>query len=166
MEKHVYVADGGGEKIWEDCSIALFAHWGGEDFQKLVDRFYKEFYGNMKESECMPIDRREPSNVVLNFIYWLRTIGEIEYPVRSSYYLGKDFHDGDCSDNGCYDFDAKTGKLIRIMKDSYKDDKWHVIEGENIEHWSHRYDEDSPEEKLYGYGSGFLESLPEVKPNH
>jgi len=138
----------------ERISIAVFAHWGGTHFPRLAEAYFKDFYTEIPPDVMWPITRKDPDNAILNFIYWLKERGGIDYPVQSNYYLGKDFKDGDCSDNGCYDFDVDTGKIMRIIQYDWEQKRYISVEGEeNLEKWQHRYDDDFDND-------GFLRSLP------
>lgn len=88
-------------------SVALFNHWGGREFvNEALD--YLSALNERPDSALMPLDRKEPCYVMVDFIRWLtKDMGRVE----SSLYLGKDSWDGDNSDNGHYVIDLETGRF-------------------------------------------------------
>jgi hypothetical protein len=91
----------------EDESVALFNHWGGEDFVDVVKGFLAELATHLKKdgkfTDYTPLDRLEPQTIMLNFVLFLGRISVANY-LTHSFYLGKDRNDGDNSDNGHYLF--------------------------------------------------------------
>lgn len=94
---------------WE--SVALFSHWGGMDFVNLARQYVLELRSEQTTSSVLhaldsgktraitayPLDRLEPDTVMVDFIRYL-TRGMDR--VKSDYYLGRDWEQGDNSDNG------------------------------------------------------------------
>lgn len=85
-------------KKGEEESVALFSHWGGEEFVDLAEKYT----ACLKKRPCvkngsMPLDRLEPATVMVDFI---RFVTKDEKEITSDYYLGRDKNDGDNSDNG------------------------------------------------------------------
>ena len=74
-------------------SVALFHHWGGMEFVEIA----REYVQQLPQGWTMPIDRREPQTVMVDFI---RHITQDMDQVKSSLYLGATPDDGDNSDNG------------------------------------------------------------------
>lgn len=104
----------------EDKSIAYFAHWGGPDFYMNAQKFLGSLKPKTKgKSISTPLDRMEANTVMLNFVVWFSNEKLKEYPIVSSFYLGKDYRDGDCSDNGCYDIDTHTGDVVRVINSQF-----------------------------------------------
>lgn len=94
-----------------DESVALFCHCGGSEFADLAKEYIKDLDGKIgTDKHTMPLDRREPSTVMVDFVLWLQERKELERPVMSNYYFGKDGSDGDNSDNGHFKIDVRTGK--------------------------------------------------------
>lgn len=84
-------------KKGDDESVALFHHWGGMNFVEDAKEYVNELRNKTKGKMMMPLDRLEPSIVMVDFIRELTKDMDI---VESSIYLGKDSNDGDNSDNG------------------------------------------------------------------
>jgi hypothetical protein len=104
-------------KVTEE-SVALFHHWGGQDFPKFAQEYIK---GLLKDNptgkdqrHCYPLERREPSIVMVDFIRHLIVTDKQTESIKSSIYLGKDRNDGDNSDNGHFQIDVDTGKFEEI----------------------------------------------------
>jgi hypothetical protein len=94
-------------------SVALFNHWGGQEFLHEV----KEYAIHLTENNpdrTSPLGRFEPETVMVDFIRHY-TLGMSN--VKSSLYLGKDGLDGDNSDNGHYviEFIAKDDKTTEVL---------------------------------------------------
>ena len=91
-------------------SVALFAHWGGPEFPDLARKYLAELDQEVPVKIGNPLTRREPEIIMVDFIVWLyrnkELSGEGEH-VSSSFYLGKDQHDGDNSDNGHHVIDLE-----------------------------------------------------------
>ena len=88
-------------------SVALFCHWGGTWLPKRARNYVKELKRDIKSNKDLvtwPLGRLEPDTVMVDFIRDLHDQGELTYGsnkrVLSNYYLGRDEHDGDNSDNG------------------------------------------------------------------
>ena len=83
---------------FRERSPCLYAHWAGMDLLDYAQEFWGEYHDRIRD---------EPSNVMVNFISYLRG-GRVE---DGSYYLYKD-EDHACSpdDNGFWEFDTATGQ--------------------------------------------------------
>ena len=93
-------------KNGNDESVALFHHWGGLEFVDLAE----EYVAQLPRGEVsMPLDRREPGTVMVDFI---RHITQNMDRVKSSLYLGKDPEDGDNSDNGHFVIDVNQTQAM------------------------------------------------------
>lgn len=93
---------------YHERSPCLYAHWDGMDLLDEVNAFW----------ECNhEAIRDEPSNVMVNFISYLRN-GAI---VDGGYYLYKD-EDHACSpdDNGFWEFDTLTGTCRQYRKHKWE----------------------------------------------
>lgn len=88
-------------------SVAFFSHWDGLSLLDAVREYVATLDRTSPLGVRMPIDRREPETVMLDFITY-----HLTYPVCSNYYLGRDGEDGDNSDNGHYVFDLSIGDFI------------------------------------------------------
>jgi len=96
-----------------DKSVVFFSHWMGK---RLIAKF-DEYVLELKDEcgvgkSCLPIDRREPNTVLVDFIrYFTNDMDRIE----SDFYLGATEKDGDNSDNGhwLFCFDTKDWKHKR-----------------------------------------------------
>jgi len=82
----------------DEESVVLCHHWGGKGFQEEAVEYAKNLKQEANGKQCMPLDRLEPSIVMVDFIRHL-TSGMKR--VSSSLYLGKDRSQVDDSDNGC-----------------------------------------------------------------
>ena len=118
-------------------SPALFHHWGGTEFPNFALNWFKDFKDqNKAESNfSTPITRHEARVMMTQFLDFIgrnkidrqfKHGGEIdkmetdENLLSSSYYLGKDKHDGDNSDNGHYVIHTDTATMEitkRLMED-------------------------------------------------
>jgi len=87
----------------EDESVVLFHHWGGIEFKKVVENYYKK----LPKNDNTPFGRREPNIIMVDFIRWITKDDE---RANDSIYLEKDSWNGDNSDNGHWVFNLKTGK--------------------------------------------------------
>ena len=100
-------------KTGSEESVALFSHWGGQEFLsealEYVSELKRELATNTNQIKN-PLDRLEPATVMVDFIR------HIEIPnqqrVWSDLYLGKDHNDGDNSDNGHNTIDLQTGRVL------------------------------------------------------
>lgn len=98
-------------------SVTLFSHWDGRDIVKAARDYVAELSLERGESSMMPIDRREPGTVMVDFIRWYLYREKVAgVRVESNYYLGATEADGDNSDNGNHIISlgkktkAKTGR--------------------------------------------------------
>jgi len=82
---------------WE--SPTLFSHWGGIEFVEYALQYAIDLVKRKKGTTVTPLDRLEPQTVLVDFI---RHITKNEKEINSDLYLGRDFNDGDNSDNGHY----------------------------------------------------------------
>jgi len=88
-----------------ETSVALFHHWMGTELKNQVMTYIKELKERITSSGTYPLDRLEPSIVMLDFV---RELTEDMVEVRSGMYLGRDGSDGDNSDNGNWVLDLDT----------------------------------------------------------
>jgi len=121
-----------------DESIAIFNHWGGTEFPKFAFDWFKEFKKSVnltaRENSSDPISRFDSNNMAVQFISWLGKNGHYrqcsgfdknengksvyDKPIYNqdrishSIYFGKDYNDGDNSDNGHYIIDTHKTKMI------------------------------------------------------
>ena len=86
-------------------SVALFSHWGGEEFHNTARDYARHLKESVGTSVLNPLDRLEPRTVMVDFI---REITKDMSRVESNFYLGKNANDGDNSDNGHYTVDLDT----------------------------------------------------------
>lgn len=89
-------------------SPCLYAHWAGMKLLDLAAEFWFEYHNKIRD---------EPSNVMVNFISWLRE-GKVE---DGGYYLYKD-EDTACSpdDNGFWEFDVMTGTCRKYRRHDWE----------------------------------------------
>ena len=90
----------------EEESIALFDHWGGMDRVAHAQEYVVDLKRRNGDSQVMPLDRREPGTVMVDYI---REITQDMERVESSLYVGtmKDPMYGDNSDNGHHVIDLE-----------------------------------------------------------
>lgn len=89
-------------------SVVFFSHWDGRDLLKAVKAYYKERGMADNKEHMMPLDRKEPNTVMVDFIVWyMAEVGNSR--VENNYYLGATSNDGDNSDNGHWVFDLAVG---------------------------------------------------------
>lgn len=92
-------------------SVTLFSHWGGRDFVELARLYMDVLISEQKSAEgskcSTPLDRREPSACMTDFLRWLFAevaAGKSPYShgerITGNYYLGATQADGDNSDAG------------------------------------------------------------------
>ena len=97
-----------------DKSVVFFDHWAGRGLLQEAQDYLAELNAEIPDSRVsMPLDRREPSVVMLDFIAWRATKHGYNPPlkrIRGSWYLGVDENDGDNSDNGHWCFDVSKAK--------------------------------------------------------
>lgn len=95
-------------KNGKEESVALFHHWGGEEFKSDVDNFVEEYIKSQKKDVqsnfSTPQTRMDPQYVMVAFIAYLATNNLFS----DSLYLGKDENDGDNSDEGHYQVDLNS----------------------------------------------------------
>lgn len=95
-------------KNGDETSVALFSHWGGQDFPRQALEFAKLLKIEVMENKGgNPLDRLEPDTVMVDFIRYI-TIPLKR--VESNLYLGKDENCGDNSDNGNFIIDLEKMK--------------------------------------------------------
>ena len=80
-------------------SVILCNHWGGRKFQEAANEYTKELIAEKEGKYSNPLDRLEPSTVMVDFI---RHITKGMERVDSDLYLGKDESEVDNSDKGNY----------------------------------------------------------------
>ena len=80
-------------KNGDNKSVAVFHHWGGEEFHAQAEAFAKSFRVKYPAGGGDPFSRREPNVVLVQFI---QSLEKDDYSI----YLGKDQNDGDNSDAG------------------------------------------------------------------
>ena len=97
-----------------DKSVVFFDHWAGRSLLQEAQDYLAELNAEKSDNGMlMPLDRREPSVVMLDFIAWRATKHGDNPPlkrIRGSWYLGVDENDGDNSDNGHWCFDVSKAK--------------------------------------------------------
>ena len=88
----------------DEQSVTLCAHWGGMEFVKFATEYASELIKECGNKRSSPLDRREPSTVMVDFIRHLaKELGKKR--IESCYYLGATLDDVDNSDNGHYIID-------------------------------------------------------------
>ena len=110
-------------------SVALFNHWGGEDFAIQTRNWFRTHKTKLSvtaEQEVKngldPMTRFEPANLMVQYVNNLHKSpincemgDDLEFTseyVSHSIYLGKDENDGDNSDNGHFTIDINTGEIL------------------------------------------------------
>jgi len=87
-----------------DKSVVFFDHWAGRSLLQEAQDYLEELNAESPDGRIsMPLDRREPSVVMIDFIAWRASKHGFNPPlrrIRGSWYLGVDENDGDNSDNG------------------------------------------------------------------
>ena len=98
-----------------DKSVVFFDHWAGRSLLQEAQDYLIELNAEVSDGRVsMPLDRREPSVVMLDFIAWRATKHGYNPPskrIQGSWYLGVDENDGDNSDNGHWCIDVSNSKL-------------------------------------------------------
>ena len=88
----------------DDKSVVFFDHWAGKGLIEEAHDYLIELNAESSDGRIsMPLDRREPSVVMIDFIAWRASKHGFHPPlrrIRGSWYLGVDENDGDNSDNG------------------------------------------------------------------
>jgi hypothetical protein len=104
----------------DDKSVVFFDHWAGRSLLEEAQDYLVELNAETPDGRIsMPLDRREPSVVMLDFIVWRASKYGFNPPlrrVRGSWYLGVDENDGDNSDNGhwCIDVSKPNNEAARV----------------------------------------------------
>tara|TARA_R110000796_G_scaffold132354_2_gene247798 strand:+ start:2563 stop:2946 length:384 start_codon:yes stop_codon:yes gene_type:complete len=110
-------------------SVALFHHWGGEDFAIQTRNWFRTHKTKLSvtaEQEVKngldPMTRFEPANLMVQYVNNLHKSpincemgDDLEFTpdyISHSIYLGKDENDGDNSDNGHFTIDINTGEIL------------------------------------------------------
>ena len=95
-----------------DKSVVFFDHWAGRSLLQEAQDYLVELNAEVSDGRVsMPLDRREPSVVMLDFIAWRATKHGYNPPlkrIQGSWYLGVDENDGDNSDNGHWCIDVSN----------------------------------------------------------
>jgi len=95
-----------------DKSVVFFDHWAGRSLLEEAQDYLVELNAEVPDGRVsMPLDRREPSVVMLDFIAWRATKHGYNPPskrIQGSWYLGVDENDGDTSDNGHWCIDVSN----------------------------------------------------------
>lgn len=89
-------------------SVAIFSHWGGTSFAFSALEYARNLKQKVDGKQVTPIQRLEPSTVIVDFIRDITKGIEI---VESDLYLGKDSTQGDNSDNGHFIVDLNKLEL-------------------------------------------------------
>tara|TARA_Y100000356_G_C11064336_1_gene185515 strand:- start:139 stop:558 length:420 start_codon:yes stop_codon:yes gene_type:complete len=104
----------------DDKSVVFFDHWAGRSLLQEAQDYLAELNAEKSDNNIsMPLDRREPSVVMVDFIAW-RAIKHGYNPplkrIQGSWYLGVDENDGDNSDNGhwCIDVSNPNKEATRV----------------------------------------------------
>jgi len=94
-----------------DKSVVFFDHWAGRTLLEEAQDYIEELNAEIPDGRVsMPLDRREPSVVMMDFIAWRAIKHGFNPPLRriqGSWYLGVDENDGDNSDNGHWCIDVR-----------------------------------------------------------
>ena len=119
-----------------DKSVVFFDHWAGKALIEETHDYLIELNAETQDGISMPLDRREPSVIMIDFIAWRASKHGFNphlRRIRGSWYLGVDENDGDNSDNGHWlidvslnDADARVTTnmdvtledLLRAMKEN------------------------------------------------
>ena len=104
-----------------DKSVVFFDHWAGRSLLEEAKDYLVELNAESPDGRIsMPLDRREPSVVMIDFIAWRASKHGFNPPlrrIRSSWYLGVDENDGDNSDNGHYLIDVRILRKFEAQPD-------------------------------------------------
>ena len=104
-----------------DKSVVFFDHWAGRSLLQEAQDYLEELNAESPDGRIsMPLDRREPSIVMIDFIAWRASKHGFNPPlrrIRSSWYLGVDENDGDNSDNGHYLIDVRILRKFEAQPD-------------------------------------------------
>ena len=105
----------------DDKSVVFFDHWAGKGLIEEAHDYLIELNAESSDGRIsMPLDRREPSVVMIDFIAWRASKHGFNPPlrrIRSSWYLGVDENDGDNSDNGHYLIDVRILRKFEAQPD-------------------------------------------------
>lgn len=85
-----------------ESAVVLYSHWDGAMLPVLADNYVKELRAEQQASDSRtsgPLDRREPSMVMVDFLRWLLARNSIDGRVNSNYRLQTRRND---EDNGHY----------------------------------------------------------------
>lgn len=92
----------------EERSPCLYAHWAGMSLLDSASDFWQSYHEEIRD---------EPSNVMVNFISWLRE-GKV---LDGSYYL---YQNEDCAsspdDNGYWELDTETGEFRKYRRHDWE----------------------------------------------
>jgi len=103
-----------------DKSVVFFDHWAGRSLLEEAQDYLVELNAEIPDGRAtMPLDRREPGTVMVDFIAWRASKHGFNPPlkrIQSSWYLGADENDGDNSDNGhwCIDVSNPNNEATRV----------------------------------------------------
>ena len=106
-----------------DKSVVFFDHWAGRSLLHEAQDYLVELNAEIPDGRVsMPLDRREPSVVMMDFIAWRAVKHGYNPPlkrIQGSWYLGVDENDGDNSDNGhwCFDVSNHNKDATRVTTD-------------------------------------------------
>ena len=105
----------------DDKSVVFFDHWAGRTLVQEAQEYLVELNAEIPDSQVsMPLDRREPSVVIMDFIAWRATKHGFNPPmhrIQGSWYLGADENDGDNSDNGHFLIDVRKRSKSEAQPD-------------------------------------------------
>ena len=96
-------------KTGDEESVALFSHWGGMAFVKTAEEYAARLQKS-RSGQTYPLDRFEPSVVMVDFIRYITAGKGI---ITNDLYLGKDGDDGDNSDNGHHVIEFKKAAGLK-----------------------------------------------------
>ena len=101
------------KRLRREESVALFNHWGGMEFVEEAKKYINGLIKKYGNKSGMPIERREPRTVMVDFIRYLtKEMKEVECDL----YLGKDGDDGDNSDQGHFAINVDTGFVDKVAR--------------------------------------------------
>jgi hypothetical protein len=100
----------------DDKSVVFFDHWAGRSLLQEAQDYLEELNAEIPDGRVsMPLDRREPSVVMMDFIAWRASKHGYNPPlkrIKGSWYLGADENDGDNSDNGHWRIDVSNPNKV------------------------------------------------------
>ena len=91
-------------------SIALFNSYWGQELLETALKYLKEIKYVNDKHKSNPFTRKEARVIMLDFIRWLN----VDFR-KESFYLGKDFNDGDNSDNEHFKINIFTGEAEFLL---------------------------------------------------